>query len=393
MKKKLLFIQPSMQFGGAEKSLQTLLRLLDFDKYDVDLFLFRQEGEFLKLLPKEVRLLPLPQSAEIFSMPMGSACAAYLKHGKVRSALNRIRFSRAVRAEGSARMREQYGWKYWKKAFGTLTEEYDAAIAYLEGSPIYFCADCVRAKKKIAYIHNDYSKLQMDRSFDSAYFEKMDALVVVSEECAVSLRSNFPQYKEKVRVIENIIFPGILRTQADAQADFGDDFGGLRLLTVGRLDEQKGIDLGIQACAKLADKADFRWYVLGEGPEREKLEQMIRDNHLENRFILLGTRLNPYPYLRACDVYVQPSRFEGKSIALEEAKCLGKPILTTAFTTVADQITDGVNGSVAQIDPEDIARRLSELLSHGEIRQKYTQALQNYSGNTEELEKFYDLLT
>ncbi|MDD6061870.1 MAG: glycosyltransferase [Oscillospiraceae bacterium] len=392
MKKKLLFIQPSMQFGGAEKSLQTLLRLLDFDKYDVDLLLFRPEGEFLKLLPKEVNLLSLPADAQTFAQPIVSACLSFLKQGKASLALDRLRFSKAVRKDGSVRMREQYGWQYQKRAFGTLSENYDAAIAYLEGAPIYFCADCVRAKKKIAYIHNDYSKLQMDRSFDSAYFEKMDALVVVSEECAVSLRSNFPQYKEKVRVIENIIFPGILRTQADAQADFGDDFGGLRLLTVGRLDEQKGIDLGIQACAKLADKADFRWYVLGEGPEREKLEQMIRDNHLENRFILLGTRLNPYPYLRACDVYVQPSRFEGKSIALEEAKCLGKPILTTAFTTVADQITDGVNGSVAQIDSEDIARRLSELLFHGEIRQKYTQALQNYSGNTEELEKFYDLL-
>lgn len=393
MKKKLLFIQPSMQFGGAEKSLQTLLRLLDFDKYDVDLLLFRPEGEFLKLLPKEVNLLSLPADAQTFAQPIVPACLSFLKQGKASLALDRLRFSKAVRKDGSVRMREQYGWQYQKRAFGTLPENYDAAIAYLEGSPIYFCADCVRAKKKIAYIHSDYSKLQTNPDFDDGYFSQMDAMVVVSAQCAAALRTAFPQYADKIQIIENIIAPAVLREQAAESADFGDDYKGLRVLTMGRLDAPKGIDLGLQACAKLADKADFRWYVLGEGSEREKLEQMIRDYHLENRFILLGTRLNPYPYLRACDVYVQPSRFEGKSIALEEAKCLGKPILTTAFTTVADQITDGVNGSVAQIDPEDIARRLSELLSHGEIRQKYTQALQNYSGNTEELEKFYDLLT
>lgn len=392
MKKKLLFIQPSMQFGGAEKSLQTLLCLLDYEQYDVDLLLFRPEGEFLKLLPKEVRLLPLPADAQTFAQPIVPACLSFLKQGKVSLALDRLRFSKAVRKDGSVRMREQYGWQYQKRAFGTLSDNYDAAIAYLEGSPIYFCADCVKAKRKIAYIHSDYSKLQMNRDFDSAYFEKMDALVVVSEECAAALQQVFPQYADKVHIVENIIAPAVLRRNAEEPADFGDDYDGLRLLTIGRLDAPKGIDLGLQACAKLADKADFRWYVLGEGPEREKLEQMIRDNHLENRFILLGTRLNPYPYLRACDVYVQPSRFEGKSIALEEAKCLGKPILTTAFTTVADQITDGVNGSVAEISAERIAERLFALISCAEIRQKYTDALQDYAGNMKEVEKFYDLL-
>lgn len=392
MKKKLLFIQPSMQFGGAEKSLQTLLCLLDYEQYDVDLLLFRPEGEFLKLLPKEVRLLPLPADAQTFAQPIVPACLSFLKQGKVSLALDRLRFSKAVRRDGSVRMREQYGWQYQKRAFGTLSDNYDAAIAYLEGSPIYFCADCVKAKKKIAYIHNDYTKLVLNRDFDDAYFAQMDALVVVSAQCAAALQKEFPQYANKVRIVENIIAPAVLRRHAEEPADFGDDFRGLRLLTMGRLDSQKGLDMAIEVCAKLADKADFRWYVLGEGPEREKLEQMIRDYHLENRFILLGTRLNPYPYLRACDVYVQPSRFEGKSIALEEAKCLGKPILTTAFTTVADQITDGVNGSVAEISAERIAERLFALISHAEIRQKYTHALQDYAGNMEEVEKFYDLL-
>lgn len=392
MKKKLLFIQPSMQFGGAEKSLQTLLCLLDYEQYDVDLLLFRPEGEFLKLLPKEVNLLPLPEDAKTFAQPIVPACLSFLKQGKVSLALDRLCFSKAVRKDGSVRMREQYGWQYQRKVFDMLPDEYDAAIAYLEGSPIYFCADCVKAKKKIAYIHSDYPKLQTNPNFDDGYFSQMDALVVVSAQCADALQKEFPQYADKVRIVENIIAPAVLRERAEESADFGDDYKGLRVLTMGRLDTPKGIDIAVEACAKIADKADFRWYVLGEGPERENIAQMIRDNHLENRFILLGARLNPYPYLRACDVYIQPSRFEGKSIALEEAKCFGKPILTTAFTTVADQITDTVNGSVAEISAESIAERLLELIFDDGIRQKYTDALQNYAGNTHELEKFYDLL-
>ena len=392
MKKQLLFIHPTMQFGGAEKSLQTLLSLLDYEKYDVDLLLFRRDGSLLELLPEQVRLIELPQDAQTFSMPIAASCKTFLKQGKLKKALARLRFSNAVRGDLSARRLEQRGWYYQKKAYTPLSREYDAAIAYLEGSPIYFCADCVRAKKKIAYIHSDYKKLQMDDTFDRAYFEKMDALVAVSEGCADSLRGSFPEFAEKVCVIENIIAPQMIAQKAAEPADFGDDYEGMRLLTMGRLDEPKGIDMAVEVCAALAAEADFRWYVLGDGPQKAELTAKIAENHLEDRFILLGTRLNPYPYLQACDIYVQPSRFEGKSIALEEAKALRKPILTTAFTTVADQITDGETGSVAEISVQSLTEKLRALLRSADLRQKYSDALRNYDGNISEIEKFYGLL-
>lgn len=392
MKKQLLFIHPTMQFGGAEKSLQTLLSLLDYEKYDVDLLLFRRDGSLLELLPEQAHLIELPQDAQTFSMPIAASCKTFLKQGKLNKALARLRFSQAVRGDLSARMLEQRGWNYQKKAYTFLHKEYDAAIAYLEGSPIYFCADCVRAKKKIAYIHSDYKKLQMDDTFDRAYFGKMDALVAVSESCADSLRGSFPEYAEKVCVIENIIAPQTIAQKAAESADFGDDYKGMRLLTMGRLDEPKGIDMAVEVCAALTPEADFRWYVLGDGPQKAELTAKIAENHLEDRFILLGTRLNPYPYLQACDIYVQPSRFEGKSIALEEAKALRKPILTTAFTTVADQITDGETGSVAEISVQSLTEKLRALLTSADLRQKYSDALRNYDGNISEIEKFYGLL-
>ncbi len=391
MKKKLLFVNSSMGFGGAEKSLQTLLSLIDTDRYEVDLFLLRREGEFLELLPKEINVLPSPETVKAFSMPLVSSCLYFLKKGKLRNLADRILFSKAVREGASERESMQTSWKYGKSAFPEAEKEYDAAIAYLEGSPIYYCADKVRAKKKIAYIHNDYKKLLMDSEFDRRYFKDFDCIVTVSKECEESLKDVFPEYKDKIRVVENIISPKALRQQAKADEGFCDDFGGKRILTMGRLDSQKGIDIAIEACSILSKKHDIRWYVLGEGAQREELQRQIDENSLRDRFILLGAKINPYSYLSKCDIYAQPSRFEGKSIALEEAKGMGKPIVTTRFTTVSDQIEDGVTGLIAEIDAKSVAEKIDLLLSDGELRERLCENLRSYDGNESEIEVFYKM--
>ncbi len=392
MKKRLLFVHPSLQFGGAEKSLQTLLCTIDYTRYDADLLLLRREGELLELLPEQVRLLELPQTAKAFSLPLGSACAQLLRMGKPSLALSRILFSRAVRGDMPIRTLEQRGWKYQKRAFEPLPQTYDAAIAYLEGSPIWFCADFVRAKKKIAVLHSDYRKLEMDSAFDSAYFASFDCIAGVSEACADVLRERFAEHRDKIVVLENIISPDVLRERGAEDADFDEGYGGLRVLTMGRLDEPKGIDLALEACRMLADAADFRWYVLGDGPQRQLLGERIAQYGLQERFVLLGAKLNPYPYLRRCDVYVQPSRFEGKSIAIEEAKCFAKPVLTTDFTTVRDQIVDGGTGLIAKIDAADVAAKLRVLLTDADLRARLSGNLRDYAGNVCEIEKFYAMI-
>lgn len=391
MKKKLLFINSSMGFGGAEKSLQTLLTLIDTDRYDVDLFLLNRKGEFLSLLPEEINVQDTPETVRAFSMPLIQSCAYFLKKGKLKMLADRILFSKAVREGDSERKSMQMSWKYQKDAFPETEKEYDTAIAYLEGSPIYYCADKVRAKKKIAYIHNDYKKLLMDSEFDRRYLGHFDSIVTVSKECEESLKDVFPEYKEKIRVVENIISPEALRKQATADKGFNDDFRGKRILTMGRLDSQKGIDIAIEACSILSKKHDIRWYVLGEGAQREELQKMIDEKSLRDRFILLGAKINPYSYLSQCDIYVQPSRFEGKSIALEEAKSFRKPIVTTCFTTVADQIEDGVTGLIAEVDAKSIAEKTDLLLSDGEEASRLCENLKSYDGNENEIEVFYKM--
>ena len=391
MKKRLLFVHTSLHFGGAEKSLVTLLCAIDYERYDVDLLLFRQEGELLELLPPQVRLLDLSRDAQTFSLPFPVSCRTFLCRGKPLLALSRARFACAVRGSLPMRVLEQRGWRYRKKAYPTLPQVYDAAIAYLEGSPIYFCADCVQAKKRIAVIHSDYRKLEMDRDFDSAYFARCDALVGVSNACADVLCACFPEHRDRISVLENIVSPAALRAQSLQGAGFDDGYAGLRVLTMGRLDEPKGIDIALEACRLLADDVDFRWYVLGDGPQRPMLTERIARYGLQDRFILAGAKLNPYPYLAQCDVYVQPSRFEGKSIAIEEAKCFAKPILTTAFTTVRNQITDDETGCIAGFAPAELAGKLRLLLTDADLRARLSVNLGDYAGNAGEIEKFYAL--
>lgn len=392
MKQKLLFVNPSMDFGGAEKSLQTLLCLIDEEKYDVDLFLLRREGKLLELLPESINVLPMPQSVEAFSRPLVSSCKYFLTKGKFKTAFNRFLFSKSVRSAESDRTAMQYSWQYQKSAFPEQEKEYDVAVAYLEGTSIYYCADKVCAKKKIAYIHSDYKKLLMDKTFDSKYFEEFDSIVTVSNECADSLKSVFPEHENKICVVENIISPKALKKQAQSEKGFCDDFHGKRILTMGRLEEPKGIDIGLEACEILCKNHDIRWYVLGEGSQREMLSRIIKEKGLENRFILLGAKINPYSYLAECDIYVQPSRFEGKSIALEEAKSFAKPIVTTCFTTVRDQIEDGVTGLIAEIDAKSIAEKTGKILDDEVFAGKLSENLSDYTGNEKELEVFYKII-
>ncbi len=393
MKKKLLFIIPSMDFGGAEKSLHTLLSLIDNTRYEIDLFLFRAEGGLLATLPETVRLLPHSDSYRMFTKPIGEALGFLIRRGKCFLAAERLLYSYALRRSDKIRMAEQLAWKHLAHALPAPDVVYDAAIAYLEGSSVYYCVDKVRAKKKLAFIHSDYEKLEINADFDRSYFEKLDNLITVSDTCADIINKAFPSLKKSVCVIENITSPAVIRERAEQGQSYADSFKGLRLLTVGRISEPKGIDIAVEACAELCREGyDIRWYVLGDGDMRAAVEQLADKLGIADRFILLGVSDNPYPYIKNCDIYVQPSRFEGKSIAIEEAKCLEKPIIVTRYTTVSTQIEDGKTGLIAEISPGSIVEKVKLLIDSPTLMGTLSQNLVGYTGNECELEKFYSLI-
>lgn len=395
MKKRLLFVMESMGSGGGERSLLSLLQLIDYVQYDVDLVLFSPSGLFMDMIPPQVNLISFGKSYERFVQPVGASAKAYLAKGNVKGAYNRIMYSKTVNGkQGSTLYRDQLAWQYMRCAFEDTLPEYDAAIGYLEGKPNFFVADCVKAKVKIGYIHSDYRKLEMDKKFDEKIFEKLDFVVGVSEKCAEILREEFPKLKEKVCVVENITSPTVLRRMAEEKAEEYEKINSKILLTVGRIAPPKGYDIAVDAAEILAKNGvDFKWFAIGRGELQTEIEQKIKEKGIEDKFILLGERANPYPYIAGCDIYVQPSYYEGKSIAIDEAKCFAKPIVATKFTTVLDQLTDGETAVLAEIDAKSVADKIMQLMSGEKLCERLSENLKKEKlGNEEESEKFYRML-
>ena len=392
MKKKILFVIPSMRSGGAEKSLLTVLTLLDYEKYDVDLICFRHDGLFFDKIPKKVNIIGGNESYEMFDGDAVQAVKFFLKKGKVLSAVERWKYSKIYSTTDTHNVEESQ-WKYLKKQLPKIKKEYDCAIGYLEGNANRFVCENVKAARKICYIHNDIEKLGFDREVYEKTFAATDKVVTVSTECEKSLLKNFEKFSKKFCVIENITSRKIVLDESKKFNAYPEKKETV-LCTVGRFFEQKNISLAVDACAELVKRGkNIKWYHIGDGPLKSKIEKQIAENNLQNNFILLGEKSEPYPYMGQCDIYVQPSLYEGKSIAIDEAKCLCRPIVVTDFSTVHDQITDGFNGLICRMDKVDMADKIERLIDNKAERERLSENLKNEKvGNEKEIEKLYAII-
>ena len=272
-----------------------------------------------------------------------------------------------------------------------LKKEYDVAVAYLEGDPTYFCIDKIpNAKKKIVWVHNDYKSSGFPKKYDEFYFDKANKIVSVSDECVEILKQVFPTLRDKIVGLNNINSSTMIRKRALEYVPKDLDFSVPIILSIGRLVDQKGFDIAVNAAAILKDKGYiFHWYVLGEGNLRTALEKQIFKLGLEGCFSLLGLRDNPYVYLNNCNVFVQPSRYEGKSVVLDEAKVLSKPIIVTDYDTVEDQICDEKEGLIVEMSPEGVAKGIMRYLDNPNIAKKIVDYLKNHEyGNQSEIKKY-----
>ncbi|WLR49142.1 glycosyltransferase [Halobacillus litoralis] len=393
MKKRLLFIMPSLAAGGGEKSLINLLSQMDYEKYEIDLFLFNHEGIFLELVPEKVNILPINDTLEKFSLPLFQSLSTLSINKNYSLLYNRFKYALKNRGHKNTSVKEQMNWRHLSESIPVLDKEYDVAIGFLEKTSTYFCVDKVKSKKKIGWIHIDYDHLGMDPDFDKGYFDSLDHIVTVSEECAAILKRRFPTHKSKIEVIYNIVSPNLITKMADMEQDVIEKGRSkqMNILSVGRLHYQKGFDLSIKACRILVDKGyPIIWHIIGEGEERARLTDLIHENNLEDHFKLLGLKPNPYPYMKQADIYVQTSMFEGKSIAIDEAKILNKPILVTDFSTAKDQIENGVTGIIVPKKPVDISSGIEKLLTNEELTRRLRYNLSNESLGTEsEINKIY----
>lgn len=394
MKKDILFIIPSLEAGGGEKSLINLLTQMDFNKYNVDLFILNNEGLFMEFIPKEVNVLEITEDIEIFNKNLKVSILEYVTKGKFKLAYNRLMFCLKNRLNRNIGIAEQYSWKHLRKVIGIIDKKYDVAIGYLEKTSNYICVDCVQACKKIAWIHTDYSKLELDKKYDKRYFEEVNNIITVSEECKNSLINNFKEQENKIRIIKNIVSPTVINKMAKENVDIYKEKEENIIVSVGRLSHEKGFDMAINSCKILVDKGfKIRWFLVGYGNEREKLQELVMKNRLQDKFILVGAQSNPYKYINVADIYVQPSRFEGKSIAMDEAKILHKPIVATNFTTVKDQIENNVTGVISEMNEESLAITIASVLMNSDLKEDLKNNLYKMNFGTEdEINKLYEII-
>lgn len=382
MTKRLLFIIDSLRSGGAEKSLISLLPLIDYACYDVELLIFDRGGVYEKYVPQDVRILDY----DLYKSSIG---------GKVKEVFCHALLSPQLRLN-KRRHGAEIHWCTIHRAYHELPGQYDVAIAYQQGVPTFFLATKVNARKKIAWINADVFEAGYDMDYCRQFYEKLDHVVPVSEKLLDKLSKETPWIKDKLYCIYDIINPEMVTRMAQESVDDISNEGGVfSIVTVGRLTKPKNHFLAVETARILRDRdIKFKWYFVGEGELRSAIESKIVDLGLKNNVFLLGFKENPYPYMAAADVYVQTSSFEGFGMTIAEAKILHRPVVSTNFDVVKDQIVDGQNGLIAEMTPESVADKIVGLLQNEGLRRKIISNLEQETNTSAitEIKKFTSLI-
>lgn len=387
MKKEILFIVSDMESGGFQKSLISLLQCFDYDKYNVDLLILSPQGIFMNQIPCEVNVLTLNFPRKFFStFPKG--VIELIKEKEFVLALKRMfHFCLSRIDKGKAGI-------YMSKQIPALNKDYDVAIDYNGQHLLYYMVDKIKAKKKISYFHSDYKKWDYYKNADMLYYDKVDYIVTISEICKNSLDDIFPKYKNKIRVIHNISSPRIIKKLAKEECPIKFDSDYTNIIMVGRPSQVKGYDFAIEACAMLKkDDYKVRFYTIGTSNEVENYKKMAEKLDVQKEFIFIGETNNPYTYVKHADIYLHPSRFEGKSVAIDEAKILCKPIIISDFSTATDHIKNNVNGLIVGMSSKEVYKGLKQLIDNPPLIQELVNNLSKETlGNENEVYKLYELI-
>ena len=390
-----------MALGGAERALLGLLNAIDTDLVDVDLFLNQHEGEFMPLIPTKINLLPERRAYNAIERPMKTL----LLEGQIGVLLGRLRAKRQyLKYHHSLPENDQAvdasAFQYIADSVDSYLPplhdlgEYDLAISFLQ--PHNIVLNKVRAKKRIAWIHTDYSTIHINVEKELPVWSAFDYISSISPDCTRSFLKIFPSFEPKIIEIENILSTAFVRDQAGLMVVEQEmPSSGVRLLSVGRYCHPKNYD-NVPDIARRIIKSgvtDLCWYIIGFGPDEDLIKQRIAEAGMEEHVILLGKKENPYPYIKACDIYVQPSRYEGKSVTVREAQVLCKPVIITNYATAKSQVQDGIDGVIVPMDNEGCARGIVDAIKNSELLNSISTYLSTHDyGNEKEVEKIYKMI-
>ena len=393
--KEILITSFDMEIGGVERSLISLLNNFDYEQHQIDLLIYSHTGDFMSLLPLEPNLLPENKQYKTFRQGIKEVFLnQYFMLGIARLYANMAAklYGKKHQFKESGIYQMQLIWEKCLPFLAPLKKEYDVAISYLW--PHYFVANKVKAKIKIAWIHTDHSTMETNLEMDLKVWSQYDYIISISDEVTKSFLSQYPSLESKIVMIENITSPQFIRMMANENDQIPFHSEHFNIVSVGRLCYPKGYDNAVKALRILHDRGytNLKWYIVGYGGDEPMLRELIAQNGLEDSFILLGKKINPYPYIKACDLYVQPSRYEGKAVTVTEAQILHKPVLITNYETAHSQLKNEFDGYITEKSIEGIADGVEKLYLDAQLREQLVEGCKQSSyGNADELQKLYSL--
>jgi glycosyltransferase involved in cell wall biosynthesis len=389
MKKKIVFMVINMNIGGTEKALLNMINEMPKDQYEITVLMLEKYGGFLDAIPKEVRVEYLEDYAaykDLLNKPVEITVKNLFKQRQIGKGIA----IGSVHALSRIFQNKLLYYNFVLKKMPEYKNKYDIAIAYAGPMDFisYFVAKKIKAEKRIQWIHFDVTKIGFDERLCKKLYKMFDKIFVVSNEAEKKLISKVPSIKGKTEVFVNIVSHYSILSQSESGYGFEDDFDGKRILTVGRLSKEKGQDLAIRVLERLVKEGHkVKWYCIGEGNARSDYEQLISQLNVEEHFILLGAKSNPYPYIKQCDLYVQPSRYEGYCISLIEARCLRKPIVTTDVNGAKEQIKQGITGVIVNKDEGSLFKSVKTLIMDSKLMTTYSNNLSEEKVDINELKK------
>jgi len=373
LKTQIAIITRKMIMGGVERALIAMLNQFNYENVDVDLYVEKEGGELFDEIPEKVNVscLSTVNSRNIICHPIVGVRKLLCK--------NQLKKKNLTYLEQN---------KISSEMLIPIRKKYDVAIAYHAPNtvPIFYVTDKIHAKRKILWLHGNMESNHGNHSLAIKYHGKYDKIFAVSKSVYESFLKYHLDMKTQTEVFYNYVDLKSIKHKVETGETYQDGFDGTRILTIGRLAQQKGLDIAIEVCRQLIDKGyNIRWYVCGEGEERKGLEEAIIENQLQDFFVLLGNQDNPYRFLSDCDLYVQPSRFEGFCTTTNEARILCKPVITTEVSGAREQFVNNVTGWIVPIEKEAIFEKIEGCLQHPEQLKEIANNLKNMKLQSSEM--------
>lgn len=387
MKKRILFLISNLESGGVSKSMVSLLNTIDRQKYDVSLWIASPHGVFMPQVPEDVNVIS-DKRITALSESFGGV-VSLLKRGYLLLAwgsLLRMALSMVSRSLAGRLL----AWLMPAVGEG----EYDLIVDYNGQQQLYYMVNKLKGKKKVSFFHSDYSQWSYYYAADKKYYLKVDVVFTISQHCVKVLREWFPQQADNIHLMENITSSVFINKLAEESFENPWRKDAVKLITVGHVVDTKGSHWVIEAAHILKERGvDVHWAFVGSVSDTPRYNKMVEQWNLQDNITFVGITPNPYPYMKAADIFVHPSQFEGKSIALDEAKLLCKPVVVTDFSTVHDQFENGVNATICKMTPVAIANAIEELIKDKVLCKKYVDYLKAHKAdNTQEVNKIYKLI-